>query len=324
MINNKSTNILQRLPARLIIVLTVSIALLLFVQAALTAKPAPDTDILDDFPDSVLNSTDSEWLSAVAVPQLPAPSAPISLPETVWRIAIITDGLYALDYASLASAGVPVTGSATDDFHLMWRGEEVALDGIGLGDTSFDPGDTLLFYGEKFYGSTQDEKYTDENIYWLAVNTASAGLRMESRDVTPVEMLPAATMCTGTTAIEENLLYWARHTAYPGTDTAWFWEKIPNQTGVTSTYEIMLNEPITTEVALLEVEVAQKSKYGYHFIRLAINDTVIGEWTWLGQVGLIINTTIPTNALTDGSNSLHIYTDELRKTLENDRVYFES
>ena len=320
MINTRYTHIQRQLLLRLVLVLTLSLLLLFFVQVPLSAKPIPDPEFLDGFPDRAVLGNDTERFSAIAVPQLPAPSAPISLPEAVWRIGIITDGLYALDYANLASAGVPVTGSAAADIHLMWRGENVALDGIGLDDTTFDPGDTLLFFGEKFHGSTQDEKYTDENVYWLTVDTSSAGLRMDTRDATPAEMLPAATICTGTTAIEENLEYWARHTSYPGTDTNWFWERIPAQTGVTKTYQIVLNDPITTEAALLEVEVAAKSIYGTHIVRLALNDTLIGEWSWFGKVGKIVNTVIPTETLIDGSNDLHIYTNELRKNLYFDRA----
>ncbi len=324
MIDNKHSFIRQHLFTRLILVLTLSLALLLFVQVALTAKPAPGAESTDDLPDLVLFDSDPGRASFVAAPQLPVPSAPISLPETVWRIGIITDGLYSLDYAILANAGVPVTGSAADDFHILWRGEEVALDGIGLEDTAFDPGDALLFYGEKFHGSTQNEKYTDENVYWLTVITETAGLRVNERDVTPAEMLPAATMCTGTTAIEENLLYWARHSPYPGTDTTWFWEKIPKKAGVTVTYEITLNHPITTEMALLEVEVAAKTT-GSHLVRLAMNDTTLGEWTWVGKLGKIINAVIPANTLTDGTNNLHIYAEEpgfpfLYQTLYFDRA----
>ena len=103
MIDNKHTFILRHLFTRLILVLTLSLALLLFVQVALTAKPAPGTDSTDDLPDRVLFDSEPERVSAVAAPQLPAPSAPISLPETVWRIGIITDGLYTLDYANLAT-----------------------------------------------------------------------------------------------------------------------------------------------------------------------------------------------------------------------------
>jgi hypothetical protein len=316
---NTHPSILRQLSARMIITLTLSLALLLFVQVALTAKPAPGRDNDDDLPDRVLFDKEFERDSFVALPELPVPAVPIPLPENVWRIGIFTDGLYALDYAILAQAGVPVTGSAANDYHVLWRGEEVALDGIGLEDTTLDPGDALLFYGEKFHGSTQDEKYTDENVYWLSFSTDSAGLRMSERDVSPVDMLPAATMCTGTTAIEENLVHWPRFTTYPGTDTTWFWDRIPHSPGVTVTYEISLNNPIITETALLEVEVAARSTSN-HLVRLAMNGTNLGVWTWIGKVGKIINAVIPPNTLVDGSNNLHIYTDELKQMLYFDRA----
>ena len=319
MINEENSFFLHRKSIRLVIVMALSLALLFSVQVALSEKPTPGTDNTEELQDRVLFGSSPGRFGLATLPQLPVPAAPFPLPETTWRIGIITDGLYILDYTSLANAGVPVTTSAADDFHVLWRGEEVALEGVGLNDATFDPGDALLFYGEKFHGSPQNEKYTDENVYWLTVSSASSGLRMSERDVNPVEMLPAATMCTGTTAIEENYLYWARFSTNPGTDTTWFWEKIPTATGVTDTYEITLNNPIPTETALLEVEVAAASTAS-HLVRLAVNGTNLGEWTWSGKLGKIIQAVIPQNVLSDGSNNLHIYTDELRQTLYFDRA----
>lgn len=319
MIKNENTLILRKMFTRLALVLTLSLVLLLSVQVALTDQPVPDTENTDTLQDRVLFDSNPERFGLVTLPQLPVPATPFPLPETTWRIGIITDGLYALDYASLANAGVPVTASAADDFHVLWRGEEIALDGIGIGDASFGPGDALLFYGEKFHGSTQNEKYTDENVYWLTVSDTSTGLRMSERDVNPAQMLPAATMCTGTTSIEENLVHWARHSNNPGTDTTWFWERIPKQAGVTVTYEINLNNPLTAEIALLEVEVAARATSN-HLVRLAVNDTTLGEWTWSGKLGKIISAVIPQNVLIEGINDLHIYTGELVKTLYFDRA----
>ena len=54
----KHTHILRKSPVRLIFVLALSMALLLFVQVALTAKPAPGDEILDDFPDHAVTSND--------------------------------------------------------------------------------------------------------------------------------------------------------------------------------------------------------------------------------------------------------------------------
>jgi len=45
---------------------------------------------------------------------------------------------------------------------------------VGMADGSIDPGDAFVFYGRKFHGSVQDEKYTDENVYWLYVDPSYA------------------------------------------------------------------------------------------------------------------------------------------------------
>ncbi|MDF1512414.1 MAG: C25 family cysteine peptidase [Anaerolineae bacterium] len=304
---------------RLAIVLVLSLGLLLVAQIALSAKPGPGTGEIDDLPDHPAATGDPDRMSAVALPVLPDPAAPITLPATVWRIGIITDGLYALDYATLAHAGVPVTGSNADDFHILWRGEELALDGTGIADTIFEPGDSLIFYAEKFHGSTQDEKYTDENVYWLTVDSSSPGLRVGQRSVAPTASLPAATICTSTAVAEQNLVYWARHSATPGTDTTWFWERIPFQNGVTVTYQIDLVQPVVSEMSLLEVEVAAKAT-GMHIIRLGLNNTTLGEWTWFGKVGTIVTAVVPANVLVNGSNDINVYTGEVVQSLYFDRA----
>jgi len=287
-----------------LLLLAVLGGLLLLVPAlGAGATPAPpDPDALFD----TLALTPAPLHAYTAVPTLPAPADPIPLPDPVWRIGVMTDGLYTLDYATLAAAGVPVTGAMLAEVHLFWRGQEVALHELGTG--LFDPGDALVFYGEKVRGSSHDEDYTDENVYWLTVDAATPGLRMATRDVSPTGA-PAG-VCQVTAVAEENLRYWARFSTDPGTPTTWFWEYVNVADTVTRTYPIALAAPLTAgDPATLVVELAS---YSYssadpdHHVRLTFNGAALGDFYWDGKIGHIITTTVPAAALLAGTNTLHV------------------
>ncbi|MBN2006081.1 MAG: hypothetical protein JXA21_22175 [Anaerolineae bacterium] len=297
-------NILKRYSLLLLAVLG---GLLLLVPAlgAGAAPPPPELDALPDIPAQSLPSSHPPTRSLA--PTLPTPAAPIPLPDPVWRIGVITDGVYTLDYATLAAAGVPVTGAALADVRLFWRGQELALHQIGAG--TFDPGDALIFYGEKFHGSSHDEDYTDENVYWLTVDASTPGLRMATRDVAPTGA-PAG-VCQVTAVAEENLRYWPRYSDNPGTPTTWFWEYVNVADTVTRTYPIVLAAPLTAEEpATLVVEMAS---FNYddkvnpdHHVRLTFNETALGDFYWDDKTGHIITTTVPVAALLAGDNDLRV------------------
>lgn len=239
-----------------------------------------------------------------------APSHTPTLPH--YRIPITADGLYRLSYETLAAAGVPVTGTPPSAFHLLWRGQEVALQEIDTADTTFDPGDGLLFYAEKFHGSVQDEKYTDENVYWLTVDPAAPGLRMDTRSVAPDGTGEPLAWYTATVRAEENLVYWGRWSDAPGTSTTWFWERVTTAgSPVTRTYPLTLTAPVPLPyTATLLLEVAGRSYNDDvspdHHLRLAVNGTTAGEVAWDGQVGAVFTLPVTSTALVSGVNQVQV------------------
>jgi hypothetical protein len=253
---------------------------------------------------SAVSSSSTQASTAIV-----AASAPITLPSPCWSIGVITDGLHRLPYDALAAAGMPVAGADPDDVHLLWRGQEVALHEIGDGDTTFESGESFLFYGRKLHGSTQDEKYTGENVYWLYVDDSTPGLRMSERSVAPGEGGQPLEWYTATAYAEENLIYWARHYDSPGTDTTWFWEWIFTVgSPVTDTYPLTLTEPAPhtyTGTVVLEVA-ARTTEYPNHRVRLTINDTPIGEVDWVGKTGAVFTLPVPSTALVPGVNDMKV------------------
>jgi hypothetical protein len=242
-----------------------------------------------------------------ASPTLSHVSTPITLPSPSWRIGITADGLYRLSYETLAAAGVPVTDAAPPDLHLLWRGQEVALQEVGTADGTFDPGDALLFYAEKFHGSVQDEKYTDENVYWLAVYSTTPGLRMESRSVPPDGAGQPLGWYTATVRAEENLVHWSRHSNTPGTDATWFWE-LMKASVTTYTHAITITDPAPgAYTATLTVEMAARKADPYnHQLRFTLNGTPVGETSWTGKKGWVATLPVSATLIQEGANTLDI------------------
>jgi len=107
------------------------------------------------------------------------------LPENpdAFKIAINEDGLHALSYEYLDSAGVPIDQWQPAFVHLWHRGEEAPLHFVGDGDSLFEAGERFVFFGARRRGEhSYYNDYSNENIYWLN-HDASPGLRMAERRV---------------------------------------------------------------------------------------------------------------------------------------------
>jgi hypothetical protein len=230
------------------------------------------------------------------------------LPCPAWRITVTADGLYRIPYQALADAGLPTDKLSA--LHLLWRGQEVAMEVEDGGDGALDPGDALLFYGQKFHGSVQDEKYTDENVYWLVVDGATSGSRMRTRSVSRASATPLD-WYTATTRFEQNLIYWARWSTNPRTEDTWFWEFVTAGSSLTRTYSLTLTAVVTGEyMATLKVELAGRTE-NFHRIGFALNGTSIGETTESGKVGWTAILTFPSALLREGQNllAMQVFTD---------------
>ena len=319
-------------PARktiqLALVIAAAVALVVAFNAGIaqSAPPPPETvEALFDLasPGREYTSQAGVYRANVTANQLPAPAQPITLPTPVWRVGVVTDGLYKLDYDTLTGAGVNVSGLSPDDVHLLWRGQAVSLDGIGTEDGSLDQGDAFIFYGEKFHGTIQDEKYTDENVYWLTVDSESASARMATRWVTPTGGADPIVGCRDTVVVDENERYWGRWTVEPGIDTTWFFlDRLSAR--VTRTVGISLTAPVATEPADMVVKFATKGENSVYTMHLSINGSFLGSESWLDRTGIAMSVTVPAGVLQDGTNNVKLYFESYTNgSLSYQQVYLD-
>jgi uncharacterized membrane protein len=174
---------------------------------------------------------------------------------TRYKIVVEQDGLYHLTYTDALQAGF--AASDPRNWQITNLGSTVAITITGQADGSFDPGDEVIFYGERFRGDRfaarypdeasiywlmnncdktycapetlpyrQDaglhmEKYTSENVYWLYLNT-TPGARISTVNAAPTGLTPI-TVYTATQHSEQQAFWFS----YPILDAdTWFWERV--------------------------------------------------------------------------------------------------
>lgn len=117
----------------------------------------------------------------------------INFGQSYFKIPVGKDGLYKLSYTDLQSAGFSPESVDPKTIQLYHRGQEHAIFVNGEQDNQFDPGDYILFYGQKNDGTldaelykpassqphTYHNLYSDTTSYFLTTGTSS-GKRMTS------------------------------------------------------------------------------------------------------------------------------------------------
>ncbi|MBL3655270.1 putative type IX secretion system sortase PorU2 [Fulvivirga sediminis] len=133
----------------------------------------------------------------------------IDYSKQYYKIPVAREGMYRITYADLESAGFPVVAVDPRRIQIFHRGVEQAINIPGQGDSRFDPGDYIEFYGQKNDG-TMDRKlykpenaqphsfyniYSDTTVYYLTYNIIPplAGKRMDSFKENNINGLPAQT-----------------------------------------------------------------------------------------------------------------------------------
>lgn len=249
------------------------------------------------------------WAIAIALlagqPAVPTPVSAAGIPIRV-RIGVAADGLVQIGPETLAAAGVDPSGVDPRTFRLRSLGQEVGFHLTGEEDTRFDHGDRLVFFGQRFRGDPQDEKYTGERVYWLEMG-GPGGARVEEVAPATGASDPAPNDFAAEVLAEGNTDYWGRGTTRPDTPETWFWARlVPIGAGnaVSATLPWPAPHPAPGYPGQLEVELlAYASSWSVvpdHRTVVAVGGAVLADVGWDGPVRHVITATVPASLLSGG------------------------
>ena len=223
-------------------------------------------------------------------------------PEPSYQVLVSQDGIYEITYAELQSAGLPVDTLDPRNLQVFERGAEIALVVSGQADGTFDPGDTIRFYGMK-----NVSRYTDTNVYWLTWGSAQ-GKRMLSIDGTPDTPLATPESFKKTVRLEKNEYYVTNVVTSPEKDH-WYYDQLiwtvgaPASTTVTTT--ITHIDPAMQDITirgLLKGLLAEPE----HHTRVYFNNYLIDDATWEKQKDYYFTATVPASLLIEGQNDFAV------------------
>lgn len=248
-------------------------------------------------------------------------AAPWAPPDPAYRISIPadapanlnrTDGIYRLDYAALAAAGLPVDTLDPRTFRMFYMGQEIAIRVTGEGDGRFDPADQILFYARGvdslyYEGLLLANKYTGVNIFWLTYG-GPLGRRMTQGDGSAVGA--AAGPFRRTVHLEQytRYVYLNTHPNLPDADH-WFDVKIVAPGSKNYTFQVT---NLAASAGLTGSLRANLQGYintaGPHHIRLSLNGNVVYEdnTSWYGGAPLTVQVDVPQAYFLEGLNTLTV------------------
>lgn len=233
------------------------------------------------------------------------------------KLIVAEDGLVRVSAEALQEAGWNIAAIDARSLSLSSQGRAVALRLNDGGDGHLDPGDYVEFYGQRFRGDEMAEKYTDDNVYWLAAG-GSAGPRMATQDATPGTAPPAPPSFWTTHRAEENH-YWFTHNVlgWPTKDTWWWTDMYVSGPRSTTPWRLPTVLPApASEVytATLTIEVAPRRREGFHHFQVFLNDAsgqpLIDE-SYYGYFPRLAQAQFPGNLLRNGENAvlIHVFND---------------
>lgn len=228
------------------------------------------------------------------------------------KLAIKSDGLYRVSFEDLIAAGWP---AAIDParLQLFHRGRELPLLLEDDGDSLFEAGEELLFFGERKAGEdAYYDDFTDTNIYWLA-HSRGPGLRMATRTVS-ASAGAAGKFFLSTRHFEEDRLYYHGDNdaqlyatlTIPG--ETWIWQMVPGNS-VFKTDLVLQNVATSAPACTLRgrvrgvtVDPADPD----HHSQFWLNGRLIGEIFYDDNEEVLFRAVFPSSLLREGKNSFEL------------------
>ncbi|MFQ6605091.1 MAG: C25 family cysteine peptidase [Fidelibacterota bacterium] len=241
--------------------------------------------------------------------------------EHLLSITVDTTDWYHLSYSDLADSLDNIHDINPTTFQL-WEGRQEKLLYVrGEDDSSFNPGDEIIFSGHRPSPPVgvgyQSNFYTKKNVYWLTWG-GSPGRRYVSESgypEQPGELTLQPNNFRYTLHIEKNQ-YFSRLGSM-GIHTEWdqfehFFMDPPIYAGNLESFTFHVPAPRITETATATIRLAlQGITSSTHSVKFLINDHLIGSGVWNDQQRIILEGVLTQDILQDGENTLILLNEEL-------------
>jgi hypothetical protein len=219
-----------------------------------------------------------------------------------YKVIVATEGIYALDRASLVAAGLPVENVNPATLRLVHDGSEIAAQWEGDDDGTFQDGERLLFYARP-----QPTPYASYDVYWLSWGDAEEQ-RMASRPGGPAGL--SAGVAWATALAEENVTYDSQHQGRDG--ERWFWQQLKRPDLISGTFDITLETPVAgiagNELSAWLYSLTDAAPNPDHHVRLSLNGSdVASEAAWEGVTAYTATWSLPEDLLQAGHNTVGLY-----------------
>ncbi len=221
------------------------------------------------------------------------PRVPQAPPAPALKFDVQADGLYVVTYEDVVR--VPGFDKQVDPrtFHLIRRGTSVPILVEGEEDGRFDPGDRILFFGEKRHGSAMFTKYSDKEVYWLTWGNAP-GPRVIHEAAPPIQGARSITTTRQTVRVEQDMQWFTHHGLDFPTRQTWWWARAqPYGAPVTVTFPLTIPAPLPGTAARLTYEMAPRTRVGPHRVRVGMNGHPLASHQFTAHTYRVFTDTVP-------------------------------
>jgi hypothetical protein len=262
------------------------------------------------------------------------------------KITVPGDGVYRLTYTQLTGVALELAQADPATFQLYNKGQELPMTVKAASANTFSTGDYLEFVGTKNYnpdtlyriiptgGEEYFEylnRYTDTSYYWLVWGNA-AGARYTTNDTT-VTSDDSLFWYTENVHIEKNTVYAycdyddiEQQNPYWTSGDIWIWTYIYAGESCHPTFPAtQIQAGAFPPRVLMKVAGSAASQIDIdtaYLLQVGINSTLLTDTTILRPFEQsILRRTINTSTLTEGTNTLHLYSYPSK--LERNRIVFD-
>ncbi|MFQ5398405.1 MAG: C25 family cysteine peptidase [Anaerolineae bacterium] len=278
--------------------------------------PSPGNSYQRALADSTLNYEKAlAWRSLPnSLREAAGPGLPLGI--DTYKIELDRDGIYEINGADLAAAGMAISSVDPGAIEIMNQGSPVAFQFIGNSNNVLESNEIIRFYGTAYHASKREEQFITRNVYWLWAGGTPTTILTKTNQAN--QGFPITTTFTSTVTEAPEQYYFSTWTdewgSFPNEPDAWYWDLVvqpPNTPAVTRTYPITLPYPAAVgpdasyTIELMSRESKTNPTNLNYTVRGYLNNhPAYGETIWQYVRNVNITNTVPLTVLQQNGNDM--------------------